>query len=39
LGLSGGDLLYVPLALAALAFTGVLTRQLVRTNGPGKNNC
>jgi len=39
LGLSGDDLLYILLALAGLAFTGVLTRQLVRTNGPEKNNC
>ncbi len=39
LGLSGGDLLYVLLALAALAFTGALTRLLVRTSGPEQNNC
>ena len=38
LGLSGDDLLYVLLALAAVAFTGVLTRQLARTNDPDKNN-
>jgi hypothetical protein len=30
LGLSGGDFLYLLLALAALALTGVLTRQLAR---------
>ncbi len=35
LGLSGDDLLYVLLALAGLAFTGVLTRQLARTKGSG----
>jgi len=37
LGLSGDDLLYVVLALAALAFTGVLTRRLSRTEGPESN--
>ena len=35
LGLSGDDLLLVVLALAALAFTGFLTRQLARAGGPG----
>ena len=38
LGLSGDDLLYVLLALAAVAFTGVLTRRLARMNDPDKNN-
>jgi hypothetical protein len=38
LGLSGGDLLYILLALAVLAFTGVLTRKLARTNGPDEND-
>jgi hypothetical protein len=37
LGLSGGDLLYIVLMLAALAFTGVLTRRLARTKGVGGN--
>jgi hypothetical protein len=31
LGLSGEDLLYILLALGALAFTGVMTRRLTRT--------
>ncbi len=35
LGLSGDDLLLVVLALAALAFTGFLTRQLARAGSPG----
>ncbi len=35
LGLSGDDLLYVLLALAALIYTGVLTRQLAQTQGSG----
>jgi hypothetical protein len=30
LGLSGGDIVYLLLALAALALTGGLTRQLAR---------
>jgi hypothetical protein len=37
LGLSGDDLLYVLLALVALAFTGALTRRLARTDGPESN--
>lgn len=39
LGLSGDDLVYVLLALAALAFTGVLTRRLARAKGPDESNC
>lgn len=35
LGLSGEDLLYILLVLAALAFTGVLTGRLARTHGAG----
>jgi hypothetical protein len=35
LGLSGADLLYILLALVVLAFTGVLTRGLVRANMHG----
>ena len=34
LGLSGADLLYILLALATLAFAGVLTRRLTRTLDP-----
>jgi hypothetical protein len=37
LGLSGDDFLYVLLAFAGLAFTGVLTRRLARTRGPESN--
>jgi hypothetical protein len=37
LGLSGDDLLLVLLALAALAFTGFLTRRLARTGEPGSH--
>jgi hypothetical protein len=33
LGLSGDDLLYILLALAALALTGAFTKRLARTNG------
>lgn len=35
LGLSGADVLYILLALVVLAFTGVLTRGLVRANMHG----
>jgi hypothetical protein len=34
LGLSGADLAYILLTLCVLAFTGVLTRRLVRFGGP-----
>ncbi len=38
LGLSGDDLPYILLAFVGLALTGVLTRQLARTNDLDKNN-
>src|ERR1035441_10145913 len=37
LGLSGADLMYVLLALCALAFTAVLTRRLTRITATGRH--
>jgi hypothetical protein len=36
LGLSGDDLLYILLGLAALAFTGMATSRIARGGGPGE---